>query len=719
MSSNKQVSEVKTYVYIAQMANSDLYFGRAGATSSLALTAKATRNPRMRNQPPMTLLRSWVVRDMSTACSAAGLLRLADLGRLRSALQQPDIELHELIELLYGPGAVIQCSQCGALARPVGNTRLCRTCYDKEPKAKCARCHQSSHHLSAHQGICPRCAEIVSRPVAKCAQCKKKKSITDQARGLCRACVKYLKQKAKPCQASRRVRCKKCGKVRCAGRKKEDICNACAASKHATVGKCTGCGKHRQFKIKSRSLCAKCAMDRSAPGMVRKFIRNFRSQFRGSQDNFELLARTVVPEDTTFRQEQRIANFGKYLMSHDLPSPLTWSAIDEVLVALPPKKSAEKDVRSCLLSLGHLLANEGRIESRADHLERRRLAERIANAAPGISATVTTFAKWSLGRGTTCSHVIAQVETVSALWTWCEEKKIASIFSLISSQINSYLMNSLFDLPCDCGGMASPDFNDEYGAATCKSCGSKGPFEEVERYEANTMRGVRVRLSVFFDWASRNDLVASNPMTSPGGPPRQIRHCSGKVLSAILKYIKDPNNDPTDALILYLTMTHRFEGWELQKVKFPREEGSSGEADLAAVYGVVAPDRTISLGRPCKSGRKDQRFTFPEDAREWLGPLLNRFQRQRTKTLDGWDNDFLFVAPGRARNNVPVCIAFLTNRVKKVTKSIVGFEIGFKLWIQTATVALADSEGSEYLMALGLSEEQATAYRLNARLLIG
>ncbi|HKF47579.1 MAG TPA: hypothetical protein VKB38_09505 [Terracidiphilus sp.] len=470
-------------------------------------------------------------------------------------------------------------------------------------------------------------------------------------------------------------------------------------------------------RIKSRSLCAQCAVNHSGPDLLRKFVRNFQSPHPGSQAAFETLVQTIAPENIKqYDHAARIIHFGKYLQSHALPIPLTWRAIDEAIEAVPRGSRAANGIRSCLLSLGHLLANQGCIESRALYQLRRCLAERIANAPAEGRDCVGKFAQWSLDRKATYRHVIAQVESVNSLWRWSEEKEVNSILSLNGENINRYLRETFLDQRCRCGGSAPRDSSD---AAICRTCGSEGPFEQVPRRNPSTIGKARSGISMFFEWAELNSLVTTNPVNASSSTPKnRIQHCSSDVLVDILDYVMAPDNDPTDALVLYLTTIHLFEGWELQMAEFPKNESGSAEADLALSYGFLAPKRSPSLGRP-STGRDMKRITFPEEERPWMEPLLSRFQRQRAGFLNGAGSKFLFVPQGRIQNNIPVSRRYCADRVAKATQRILGSRIGLNLLKKTGRVFIADTEGPQFLKPLGIGEKQAMGYLTYHRQLIG
>lgn len=449
--------------------------------------------------------------------------------------------------------------------------------------------------------------------------------------------------------------------------------------------------------------------------MLRKFLKSFQSPFSGSQRAFEILSGTVVLDKSTFSQAQRVIRFGRFLQSYELVSPLNWDSLDQALASLPPKTRPIKDVRSCLLAVGHLLAIAGTIESRSQHLLRRRLSDLIDNAPDEQKAVLRSFAEWSLRRKTTYQQVIAQVQTICALWTWCAAKDVKAIGSINQYCIKEYFGTTFWKLRCECG----ITFPTSTGLESRRcSCGSRRPPVMIPKLGSNSLRGVRGRLIVFFDWACNNFLVKTNPVPNPvqlkvSNPQQRIQHCSVAELAALYKFIEALSCDPAEGLAVYLTLGHLFTVWELQKVQFPRLEGASGELNLAEVYGLTAPRRPVSLGRH-SGGREQSNVSFLENARHWLPDLLRRFQEQRSQLLNGAKNNFLFVAPGRGQHNIPVSKSYISHLVQRASKRALGYEVSQKLLRKTAALVVV-ANGPEILKRLGFDEQQAIAYVMARR----
>ncbi|MGO9432968.1 MAG: hypothetical protein ACLP00_01580, partial [Terracidiphilus sp.] len=336
-------------------------------------------------------------------------------------------------------------------------------------------------------------------------------------------------------------------------------------------------------------------------------------------------------------------------------------------------------------------------------------------APDGLKAILEAFAQWSLGRRTTWSMVIAQVDAISALWRWCVARDVTSLQSINQFIIKWYFRTTFWELRCSkCSTtfpMGSDPANDP---VSCSSCGHRGPLAKVPKKNPNTIRGVRASLVVFFDWACRARLIPANPvLIELPSPKRQIQHCSVDELESLYVFVMDRNNDPAEALALYLTISHVFAAWELQEVKLP-----PGDRDLAEVYGLTAPRRRVSLGRH-SGGRALADVSFLESARPWLTDLLRRFQAQRSRVLRGKKNDYLFVAPGTNHNNVHVSLAFISSLVQRASKQALGYDTPQKLLRKTGALVVAVNAGPEYLKQLGYSEHQAVEFLEADRELIG
>lgn len=81
---------------------------------------------------------------------------------------------------------------------------------------------------------------------------------------------------------------------------------------------------------------------------------------------------------------QRLQSFGRFLQTHQFREPLDWEVIEAVVLTLEPSRTMKEILRICLLTLGHLLAARGEIESREALLERRRSLAPIEPAPEAI-----------------------------------------------------------------------------------------------------------------------------------------------------------------------------------------------------------------------------------------------------------------------------------------------------------------------------------------------
>lgn len=265
------------------------------------------------------------------------------------------------------------------------------------------------------------------------------------------------------------------------------------------------------------------------------------------------MAETVVPDQTDYWKAQKIMNFGKYLQTHELAQPLTWHVLDQAAAEVPSRKLAAKDVRGCLSTVGHLLANAGKIESRKDYRARRKLSLRIANAPSDLKPLLQAFAEWNLRRKTTCWQVIAQVETISALFRWCMDIGITSLESINQHCIEQYFLTTYWELQCPCGAAFPITLQPGMPASSC-TCGNQSQMVKVAKVASGTIRGARGRLAVFFDWAVLRGVISDNPVQiQVANPKQQIQHYPAEILKPLFDFIRSPESDPAQALVLSVT----------------------------------------------------------------------------------------------------------------------------------------------------------------------
>jgi len=274
----------------------------------------------------------------------------------------------------------ITCEVCGRRCQTEQKGRdSCRDCHRKEPSVRCLSCGLMKHLIAVETGLCPRCTRIVARPEAECVLCGRFKVIYNQEDWLCKTCNKRKRQLSRNEGRPNKVQCSICGQMRVSVFLSKAICRTCQRVMKNGCEACAQC--HRVIHDKTRRFCLKCYQDSLAPSALRNFLASFTTTYSYKNMLFDLLASTIEWESVNQKINQRFQIFGRFLQSHQFHKPLTWEIIEATVPPLEPIKHSTREIlRTCLLTLGHLLAARGELESCEIFLEKRRSLASLEHA---------------------------------------------------------------------------------------------------------------------------------------------------------------------------------------------------------------------------------------------------------------------------------------------------------------------------------------------------
>jgi hypothetical protein len=122
------------------------------------------------------------------------------------------------------------------------------------------------HRVSEESGLCPRCAQIVTRPAAICARCSRPRAISNKEKQLCQACSREERN-------GRRI--------------------------------CSGCQRLKVIYVRTACLCKQCYKDHLAPQGLRKYVMDFTTPYPYNKLLFDLLTTTIHWESVTQKTEQK------------------------------------------------------------------------------------------------------------------------------------------------------------------------------------------------------------------------------------------------------------------------------------------------------------------------------------------------------------------------------------------------------------------------------
>lgn len=548
-----------------------------------------------------------------------------------------------------------------------------------------------------------------------CSVCSNTGPIYEEPAALCRTCHQKKLTRLGKAALKVKVECDVCKKMRRSVCLSEDICLADYLARKNGYGTCIGCGKEKQIWVKKNGArCRYCYKNYCARQSLMKFVDEYRGLNR---DHFNDLIATIDMNNVDEKLNRRMRAFGKFFQTLTLPVPLTWESIEEAMPALGSKKVNRVNtisMRSCLLDLAHLLVARGLLEKKEDYLARRRLQHNIALAPARFREPVRSYTGWLAKLKNSPATALSNLVSLNPFLWWCEARDIKSPQEVNPHIFEEYEQFLTWHWICDgCENILPFDVFAEIPA--CDSCKAVDSMRKTRRHSHASVQKDRGMVRHFFRWAEITG-IGPNPVGIPVQGNSALRHYSDDVIERLVEYLISPDAQPLEAVVFYLTIFHAFSTWELTHAMLPTGDtyNPSLVRGLSDAYYVFLPARppTRHNHRP---GRPEGRVDFPVSAAPWLKPLLQRYERWRTDTLDNPTNRFLLVAPGRARHDNPVCVEFVRRVVKRGSARAGVGECNPKRLRGTAAVSLTDSGVIGVLTALGWSASQGFKFTWHER----
>ncbi len=622
------------------------------------------------------------------------------------------------------PVRQIVCERCGRAGCTVLVGRdLCRACHRSEPSARCVRCGLMRHNIAEATGLCPRCMGMIARPESPCRYCGRVRVIVAREAGLCQPCQQYMRHRQRNKDKQVAVACAVCGKMRPSALLTRAVCQACWRQGRNGRGLCARCGHLKPIHIAAERLCKHCYADALAPKALRRYLADYSTPHPYNKVLLDLLTATIEWDGVTEKVDRRVRSFGRFLQVRRLDEPLTWEAIDAALPALgPTNRNNPKQIRACLLDLGHLLAARGELEGRETYVARRNALAPIIRAPAHVRELLHRYTAWLWERRTVPANVRDHLEALAAFWSWCDGRAIGSPREVQVSLINDYLLTLYWRWHCPtCQGGTPFEPRDRRAPKSCPHCGAVHTLVKAKGYAQNTVRGHRARLLVFFDWAKLNRMVVTNPVQrKTPAPNATITHYPPDVIKRLCAYVAAPDADPLEALILYLILFHALSVQELRHAQIPTLLSLHEDVPLPTLtdaYYAIVPKSDPSLG-DCSPGRPDTRLDFLPKAEPWLKPLLRRFEQWRRTTIKNPANRHLLVSPGQSRHIMPVGYVFVWQVVRRASLRVLGATCTPNTLRKTVGVMFADRAGAGILRWMGWDDQQAFAYTWAERTMI-
>jgi hypothetical protein len=470
------------------------------------------------------------------------------------------------------------------------------------------------------------------------------------------------------------------------------------------------------LRLISRRLCALCYSNEIAGGALRRYIDEYTCRFAFNRLQFNRLVARVDWQHVCEKQNRRLRYIGRFLQAHEIVAPLSWDQLEALMPALPrTQRYVPKLVRMALLDIGHIAAERGEIETYAEYVMRRASRAPIARAPPDIRPTLIAFAEWATARQAKPSALATRLRALAAFWQWSSARSIIRPMQVSREHIRLYLAGLYCQWRCRrCGQTTGCSNEQEPSPRRCRHCHHATCVDRIARYRPHTVRQHRASLFVFFEWARLARRALTNPVTEKvTSPAPTIQHYPIEVLRQIGQFIATRDSDPTAALMLYFILFHLVTVRELRHLRLPDVTSLTTRKSLTLLSidtVLVLPKRVASLGIR-HPGRAGGVVRFHRGAEPWLGTLLERFGRERSRIVGGAGKSrYLFVSPRGALRDLPVGTVWIWQSVRASTQAATGIACNANTLRKTASIYMADRVGAGVLSRLGLDAQQAFAY---------
>jgi hypothetical protein len=546
---------------------------------------------------------------------------------------------------------------------------------------------------------------------------------------LCRRCHDSKMKQLWKRSSLRKVKCADCGNERPSYLLGKNVCQGCYTRSKNGVSRCSGgCGKDKVIANLEHRLCKHCYEEFTAARNLRRYLDNYNSAFPQNDYYLALLSEGIVWEKVTAKTARRFRAIGKFLLGNELPQPLTWEAIEGYLPPLgAAKRYGTKLIRSCLIDMGHLLAERGLLERRANYVSRRRTLQPLEKLPACFKPDLTRYRDWLVSDRQRPSSIRSSLYSITYFLSWCFRRSINSLSEVSPLIVEGYQQTLYWKWLCKSCGRAAPFEpwqRNPPGVCVNRDCKAAASYERVRRHSQSYVRTQTSNLSTFFDWAKHHGLAHVNPVQcGVREDERKITHYSAHIYDQLCAHLKSPEADPEEALALYLIFFHSFKVDELRLAQnlpppasSPEERGVDAQGD--DFYLVIAPRPRL---RARFAGRRPStRIDFPAQAGPWLRPLLTRYAQRRASLMGNSNNEYLFVSSRSARHNLPVSREHIRRLVTRATKRVLGAKANASALRRTAGVIFTDEcpRRGAALTRLGWGAQRANNYTYMKRRVI-
>ncbi len=274
-------------------------------------------------------------------------------------------------------------------------------------------------HFGKRRYICQECQRkclesTLLKPVGVCRHCKIIKKIHNQEAWLCNSCHYNLKRQYKIGEL-KKVECSKCGPL------------PSTEERHG-YAECLGCQKIKLITNQKNNLCKTCYHNFIAFNRLKRLIQNYKSSCSYNQYLFNLLSSEINWEKVDEAVRRRFSNFSKFFQNKFIPNPITWQVIEELLPEITQEQVIQtKDIRRCLLAIGHLLASRGKLETYKKYRRRKSIFSRIEKTSKTHQELLYSYVEFLEKSKRTLENIGNHLQIVINFLEWCENQALHSV----------------------------------------------------------------------------------------------------------------------------------------------------------------------------------------------------------------------------------------------------------------------------------------------------
>jgi hypothetical protein len=423
-----------------------------------------------------------------------------------------------------------------------------------------------------------------------------------------------------------------------------------------------------------KGLCLKHGTLEAAREELKRVIAAFHTPYPFNYTLFEAYVKPLNPSVADVATQRIVSALARFLAEHEVIAPFTW----EFLKSLDPQALGYKKSTGNLIltgfrrAAGCLAAVSGSgVESLSSYKLRRAALAPLSDIPPFLINAAESYAKELCNSQGSYRNIGHCLDAIKQLGRWCELVGIRSIAEMQPQMITYFRRGLSYYWWCtgdSCEVRMPFDGISDGSDLECPSCGGSD-FKQERRAGITHVQLVAYRVGAFLEWARECRLVLFN--ASDDGTIWQETEPVRRYLEptddqAVCDFMMSPGAHPSAAIAIYLFRQHGLKVTELRRLLIPPAARSDCEnrKSLSECFAIIIPppERGGGANGPTRTVK------FLEDARPWLSPALDSYERKRDAAL-GLNYSLHFFA-ARNGDSGPVGVHYFDDLLEEASQEI-------------------------------------------------